>query len=338
LLYDFIERSLIVWRRAAYQVNKASGVSMTTKMPARKTKKITSLHLSTAPLHLKRILFATDFSSQAATAFELAAQLSEHFGSRLYMMHVISPMLYAAGNGGVIAPALQKVEIKRATENMEAYFSRMPAMAALKHEEIVTCGAAKDLIQSAVKEKGIDLLVMGSHGHSGIGKLALGSVAESALRHLRCPVLICGPECKRLCIPFKSILLATDLSIGSLRSAQYAVTLVEEFHAQLTIVHVVPTDSTKSDSIHGGARDQEVAKIDELVPAVGKLREHTQYSIPSGKCAPELLEIAELVDANLIVMGAREGKTLVDHAPWATISRVIHDAQCPVLAVQPHFG
>ena len=310
---------------------------MTTKTLTRKTKRIASIHLGTAPLHLKRILFATDFSSQAATAFKIAARLSGHFGSKLYMMHVISPMLYAAG-GGAIAPALQKVEIKRASENMATYFARMPAMTSVEHEEIVTCGSAKELIPAAVKEKRIDLVVMGSHGRSGISKLALGSVAESALRHLHCPVLICGPECKRNSHPFKSILLATDLSIGSLRSAQYASTLAGEFHAQLTIVHVAPTDTTKNESIPGDAEQQEAVAIDDLMPPVGGLRKHTQYSIRSGEPASELLRIAKMADANLIVMGAREGKTLADHAPWATISKVIHDARCPVLAVQPHFG
>lgn len=310
---------------------------MTTKTPTRKTKRIASIHLGTAPLRLKRVLFATDFSSQAATAFKIAVRLSEHFCGKLYMMHVISPMLYAAG-GGVIAPALQEVELKRASENMAAYFARMPEMASVEHEEIVTCGAAKELIPGVVKEKRIDLVVMGSHGRSGIGKIALGSVAESALRHLHCPVLICGPECKRNFHPFKSVLLATDLSVGSLRSAQYAVTLAEEFQAQLTIVRVVPKDSAKNGSIHGDTKQQEATAIDELAPAVGELRKHIQYSIRSGECAPELLRLAKMADANLIVMGAREGKTLADHAPWATISKVIHDARCPVLAVQPHFG
>ncbi len=302
-----------------------------------KTKKDTGIHLGTAPLHLKRILFGTDFSSMASAAFRVAARLSQHFGSTLYMTHVMSPMLYAAG-GGVVAPALQEVEIKRAQEKLIHYFARQPEFASIKHEEIITCGQIKELIREIVEEKRIDLVVMGSHGRGGIRKLALGSVAESALRLLPCPALICGPECTRSYHPFKSILLATGLSVGSLRSAQYASALAEEFHAHLTIVHVVPTDAAGNESIHKGQRQQQVAAIGELVPAAGESRKHTQYSIQSGDPVPELLRIAKLANANLIVMGAREGGPMADHAPWATVSRVIHEARCPVLAMQPHFG
>ena len=312
---------------------------MTTRTSAleTKTKRDTGIHLGTAPLHLKRILFATDFSSSASAAFRAAARLSQHFGSTLYMTHVISPMLYAAG-GGVVAPALQEVEIRRAQEKLAHYFAQLPEFASIKHEEIVTCGQIKELIRDIAEEKRIDLVVMGSHGRGGIGKLALGSVAESALRLLRCPALICGPECTRNYHPFKSILLATGLSVGSLRSAQYASTLAEQFHAHLTIVHVVPPDTAKDESTHKGQRQQQVAAIGELIPSSRELRKHTRYSIQSGDPVPKLLRIAKLANANLIVMGAREGGPMADHAPWATVSRVIHEARCPVLAIQPHFG
>jgi nucleotide-binding universal stress UspA family protein len=310
---------------------------MTTSTLTGKTRKITDIHLGTSPLHLKRILFATDFSSPALASFKVAVQLSRHFGGRLYMTHVISPMLYAAG-GGVVTPALQEVEIRRAHEKLTHYFARLPQFASIKREGIVTCGQTKELIREIVEEKHIDLVAMGSHGRGGIRKLALGSVAESALRLLRCPALICGPECARSYRPFKSILLATGLSIGSLRSAQYASALAEEFHAHLTIVHVVPPDTPKNESIHRGQRQQHVAAIGELVPAAGESRKHTQYSIQSGDPVPELLRIAKLANANLIVMGAREGGPMADHAPWATVSRVIREARCPVLAIQPHFG
>lgn len=119
---------------------------MTTRTPTRKTKKVTGIHLGTSPLHLKRILFATDFSSPASAAFRVAALLSRHFGGKLYMTHVISPMLYAAG-GGIVAPALQEVEIRRAHEKLTHYFARLPEFASIEREEIVTCGQAKELIR-----------------------------------------------------------------------------------------------------------------------------------------------------------------------------------------------
>jgi nucleotide-binding universal stress UspA family protein len=308
---------------------------MTIKMATHRITENAGIHLGTAPLHFKRILFATDFSTQASAAFKWAARFSQHFGSKLYLAHVLAPVYYAAGSG-VVAPVLQEVETKQAQEKLAQYFSRMPELNSMKHEEIITCGLAKELIRSIAEENQIDLVVMGSHGRGGISKLALGSVAESALRHLHCPVLVCGPQCKRTYQDLESIVLATDLSVSSLRATQYASALAEEFHAQLIIVHVLPSDTENGETTAAQKREAS-EEINELVPAVAELRKNTQYNIRRGDLAPELLQIAKLAKANLIVMGVHEEQTMADHAPWATISKVIRGAHYPVLAVQPHI-
>jgi nucleotide-binding universal stress UspA family protein len=304
---------------------------MTTTTVTQTAKRKQSIHLETTRLHPKRILFATDFSSQASAAFKWAARLSQHFGSKLYMAHVLAPAYYAAGSG-IVAPVLQEVEIKLAKEKLARYFARKPELDSITHEEIVTIGPAKELVQSIAEENHIDLVVMGSHGRGHVSKLALGSVAEAVLRHLHCPVLVCGPECRRRYQPFKAIVLATDLSLRSLRPAQYASSLAEEFRAKLTIVHVLPGSKTSAEQ-----KQQTVEEIDEIIPAMAELRKNTNYCIPSGDLAQEMLRIAELAKANLIVMGVEEKGTMADHAPWATISKVIREARCPVLAVQPHI-
>ena len=304
---------------------------MTNTAAGHKTKSAHDIHLGAAPLHFKRILFATDFSPQASAAFKTAVRLSQNYGSMLYLAHVVSPMLYAP-NGGVVAPALQQAEIESAHEKLGHHITRMPEPGAIKYQQIVTCGMAKELIPAIVKENHIDLLAMGSHGRDGVSKLALGSVAEAALRHVHCPVLVCGPHCRRTYHPFKSILLATDLSLESLRSAQFASALSEEFHSQLTIAHVIRNQPARED------RDQGFAKIKELVPEDTGLQKHIRFSIHSGDPASELLGVAERTNADLIVMGVHETGFAADHAPWSTISSVIREARCPVMAVQPHFG
>jgi nucleotide-binding universal stress UspA family protein len=290
-----------------------------------------SIHLGTTRLSFKRILFATDFSPLVSVAFKWAAQFSRYFSSRLYMVHVLS---YGA-DSGVMAPVLVEVEIKRAQEKLSRYFLRKPDLVSIEHEEIVVRGPTTELIREVVTENNIDLVVMGSHGRGGIGKLILGSVAESALRHLHCPVLVCGSQCKRNYEIPKSIVLATDLSVRSLRPAQYASALAAEFDADLTIVHVISTSNEcKSDDEEEQSREE---RLNELVPAIEELREKVQCKIESGDPASELLEVARSKRANLIVMGVDENGKLADHAPWATISKVIRGARCPVLAVQPHL-
>jgi len=157
---------------------------MTNTAAGHKTKSAHDIHLGAAPLHFKRILFATDFSPQASAAFKTAVRLSQNYGSMLYLAHVVSPMLYAP-NGGVVAPALQQAEIESAHERLGHHITRMPEPGAIKYQQIVTCGMAKELIPAIVKENHIDLLAMGSHGRDGVSKLAwIGRRSGSAPRAL----------------------------------------------------------------------------------------------------------------------------------------------------------
>ena len=304
---------------------------MTTKETTRMAHESAGIHLRTTPLHFRRILFTTDFSSHALLAFKFAAQLSKHFGSKLYMMHVISSMFNATGRG-VITPLLREVEVKHAQEELSHYFARTYGSESIEREEIIVSGIPKDLIPKIAVEKQIDLVVMGSHGRGGIGKLALGSVAEWALRHLHCPVLVCGPHCKRSYHGPGSIMLATNLSFGALRPAQYASAMADEFHAQLTVVHIAANGEIDLQ------RRRALKAIDELIPATPELRKRARYSIRSGNPSSELLRVARPQKVNLIVIGVEERGTMADHAPWATISKVIREASCPVLAVQSHIA
>jgi nucleotide-binding universal stress UspA family protein len=85
----------------------------------------------------------------------------------------------------------------------------------------------------------VDLIVLGSHGSSGLERLALGSVAETVLRKAACPVLVVGPNCRTEQHPFRSILFATNLETTGLRAAQYASALLEHVHGRLTLLHVI---------------------------------------------------------------------------------------------------
>jgi nucleotide-binding universal stress UspA family protein len=110
------------------------------------------------------------------------------------------------------------------------------------------------VISEFVAKQHIDLLVLGTHGREGIGKLAMGSVAESLLRQSSCPVLTVGPKaCGRIKqefdetgkdirpaeIELKHIIFAVDFSPESLAAAPFAVSLAEEFQARLALLHVI---------------------------------------------------------------------------------------------------
>ena len=84
-----------------------------------------------------------------------------------------------------------------------------------------------------------DLIVMGTHGHSGFEHLLLGSVTEKVLRKATCPVLTVPPRAGDTSLPFKHVLCAVDFSASSLKGLDFALSMAEEADAVITIVHVL---------------------------------------------------------------------------------------------------
>lgn len=290
-------------------------------------------HLETAPIHFRAILAATDLSEQATTALKIAAQAAHHFRSRLQVVYAVMPEFYMADTT-VLSPELQKVDLERAQHELHEYTRRIPEVRTTMHEEIAVFGPAVDVIEALARTAGIDLLVMGSHGHGAARKLVLGSVAESVIRNTHCPVLVAGPHCKPRLLPLKSIVLATNLPAASLRAAQYATSLTRQFGGTLTVVHVLRGDAGEGTISSASTRRE----LRELVPDDPELKHHVHFQVRSGEAAQEVVRIAKRSKADLIVMGAHEHSTLADHSPWATLSHVIRESPCPVLAVQPHFA
>ena len=79
-------------------------------------------------------------------------------------------------------------------------------------------------------------------------------------------------------------------------------------------------------------------ELRQLVPDDPDLSRKVHFEVTAGEPASEILAAARQAKASLIVMGARQHSVMADHAPWATLSAVIRESRCPVLAVQPHIA
>jgi len=139
----------------------------------------------------KRILFCTDFSESADAAFEFALDATvRRPGSTLYLLHVIHEpdaqfwKSYIAEVDNIDADAKKAIDEKVAA----AYLSRLPAGVEMKVEFRIGPDAAT--ILEFAKATQIDLIVLGRHGHSSVGKALFGSVAEKIVRKADCAVLV----------------------------------------------------------------------------------------------------------------------------------------------------
>src|SRR4051812_17903213 len=143
--------------------------------------------------HPTRILVATDFSPHARAAADAAATLGRCFGGHLTLLHVVplsSYVEYSAGMEGLTYNAAQFQEAVRSGVQREA----AAEVARLREDgvnvELVTRdGPPAHEICAYAQDRGFDLIVVGSHGRTGLKRFLLGSVAESVVRHAHAPVL-----------------------------------------------------------------------------------------------------------------------------------------------------
>jgi len=145
-------------------------------------------------LPIKTILHPTDFSPGAAHAYHLACSLARDYGARLIIMHVrVNPPAVSAEfgtmphvasiHGDMLAPE-GDVEILRARlAQMRPDDERLPV------EHVLVDGVPAAEIVNLAKNNGCDLILMGTHGRTGLGRLLMGSVAEQVVRKAPCPVL-----------------------------------------------------------------------------------------------------------------------------------------------------
>ena len=293
-------------------------------------KKSENQHLGPLGLRFRYILAATDCSPASAAAVKLAARFAKEFHARLYVLHAVLPELYGVSVTGPV-PELALVDLQNARTHLHQYSERIPELRTVKHREIVFLGSPSDAIQSTGHAHGIDLLVLGSHGRQGLAKLTLGSVAEWAIRRLTLPVLVAGPSCEKTFRPLKSILLATDLLPDSIRSAQYASSIAQDYNSRLTLMNVLSQAGTAEEQANAELRA--MAEVRHLVSSECEEWCTLQFEVKTGDIAEAILQSAQRSKADLIVLGAHHLRPLADHALRTKLSAIIRGAHCPVLVV-----
>ena len=280
-------------------------------------------------LSLKNILLATDFSPGSETALKYAQALARRHASRVHTIHVNSPDSYNLLDPDAFAITFNgpQANSKNIPDVLHGLLTGLPSQTPLRQ------GAVWEVISDVVKRNEIDLLVLASHGRHGIPRLVLGSVAEDVFRNVSCPVLTVGPDvkpCREMKI--KKVLLATHFEAGSTAPA-YAAQLCNEFGAKLTVLHVADENKVAANGKTSKGLAQQLMSV---VPTEACLWQKPECVLKYGLPSANILEVAQQIHADLIVLGARhpEPAKINSHLPWATAARVIAEAECPVLTVR----
>jgi len=301
------------------------------------------------PVSVKNVLFATDFSVPSEAALPYAAAVCRRFEGTLHTAHVLSDTSLLMMTGGVdyvSMGTLYEDASTAAKEKLEQISSRLegiPLRSYVRH------GKVWENLAVIAQENHIDLIVVGTHGRTGLGKILLGSVAENILRHASCPVLTVGPNISgrnRLpAIPAKGhdlappqlecrqILVATNYLRNAQQLVQAAISLAAEFRARLTLLHVIE-DYTEL-AARPNSMEEGLRRLQALLPCDVTLPYPPETELDFGSPSELILKIAQEREADLIVLGARTASEIGGtHMPWSTAHDVIAHAHCPVLTLR----
>ena len=137
-----------------------------------------------------KILCPVDFSKPSEVALGHAEDIARTFGSELVVAHVVEPMIYPVAYGmPPVAPIDYEDAAKSSANTALAPIVARLAKAGIKASALVDSGAASMRICELVKDQGFDLVVLSTHGYTGLKHVLLGSTAERVVRHCTCPVL-----------------------------------------------------------------------------------------------------------------------------------------------------
>jgi nucleotide-binding universal stress UspA family protein len=290
----------------------------------------------------RRILVPVDFSAPSRQAFQAALQLAQRFGSRLAVAHVTRRN---RPDSHIVAEQVGiTFDTRRAGRAKLSEFIEREKLGDLQPARIVADGVPFDEIAKAAKAWEADLLVIATHGYTGLKHVLLGSTTERVVRHAPCPVLVVRSREKRgLKTSFsldkvRSILVPVDFSKPSLDALPHGLALARRYKAQLCLLHVIAPlhpdmliDTTQTQ------RDVRVAaheRLTRLADATRKAWPRTGRELRTGHPVTTITAMAKRTNADLIVMGAH-GHSGLKHALLGSVAeRVVRQAPCSVLTVR----
>ena len=299
---------------------------------------------------IQNILFATDFSEVSEAALPYVTALSLRYGSAVHVAHILpdATLVRPSPVDPVVFGSIYEHAHSTAQEKIQRLSDRLKGF---PHRTYIRHGKVCEGLSEIIGEQRIDLLIAGTHGHTGLGKLVMGSVAEEIFRQAACPVLTVGPrvastqrvresrhdhELLPLQIKFRQIFCASDFNPESAQTVSYAVSLAREFQARLTLLHVIEDYGDRLHE-HPGPIEIALRKLGELLPDGTGLRYPPEMLAEFGAPAELILQSAIEHEADLIVLGVQSASGHIGAATFlsgSTAHKVVVGANCPVLTVR----
>ncbi|MDZ7288430.1 MAG: universal stress protein [candidate division KSB1 bacterium] len=295
-------------------------------------------------IRIQKILFPTDFSDTSSAALGHALMLADCFHASLTMLH--------AARTKEAEKALRFPELDPTTDEFETLLEEQLA-------EIIGAQPSHKLRVDRVVHQNddpikaictfadanhIDLIIMGTHGRTGLSHWLSGSVAEEVVRHASCPVMTVR-ACKKSAevAPYLNILVPIDFSPYSQKALRYGRTLALLFEATLHVLHVVdqpvhPAHYGLGDDLllhlNPDVQRRSREEMELLVSQLGPETVPCQTHVREGRAYGEIVKFTETHECDLVVMGTHGLSGLEHFLLGGTTEKVMRHVSCPVLAVK----
>lgn len=294
---------------------------------------------------IRRILYATDLSPASEAAWAEARRLGRLFDAEIVLLHAVAPPLVYPEEG-YFPPHLYDELVESARRSAQDGFDRLLASVAgsgLKVRIRLENGPPAQRILEVVTEETADLLVVGTHGRTGLGRVMLGSVADRLVRQAPCPVLTAPPtpgsehrgEIRRICF-------ATDFSPSAGAAWPWVVALASAANADVDLVHVTfepVADRHLSPAaisrMAQALQEQGRADVERFLERSALPRERIRVHLARGVAGEQIVHRAREQATDLIVLGTHGWSGVVRWMLGSVAHHVIQTAPCPVLTVSP---
>jgi nucleotide-binding universal stress UspA family protein len=300
---------------------------------------------------LTTIVAGCDLSVLGDAALERAAALAAAHAAKLVLVHAVADDAHAtpdnalAAKLGEISATVRAAEAVKLADKLHAFQSR-----GIAAELLSPAGPPGEVLAQVAAERDAELLVVGTHGHTGLARFLLGSVATAALRHAPCDVLVCRGPAGGV---FSRPLVAIDFSAAATRAIGHIAELVavNGVKPAIDLVHAwqLPTGSwgatllgqarfpwsTVRDAVLSSARGQ----LDRLIASQAKLGHELRGELIQGPPAGAVTAMAERGGHDVIAVGTHGHRGFRRLLLGSVAEDVIRHAPCSVLVVHgEHAG
>ena len=263
-------------------------------------------------IQANRILHPTDFSDASAPALDRALFLAQLFSAELHLLHAVVPYTDDRYDRAHLFPERQEIEerlVELARQDLQGLVEPAKAREMILVRSQKRGRSAGAVISEYCAELDIDLVVMGTHGRRGAGRLLLGSVAEEVVHGAPCAVATVPASVPTT--PPKKLLVPLDFSDPSRLALAHAIEMAALTDAHVDLVHVIERYRFPPFYTSGGKealppdlvdlRDRAEAAMKEMLEETGGSSTTHGLHVVTGKAATAIVDQARLLETDIIV-------------------------------------